>query len=75
MLDDKAIDEAMTKASLIPAGAKRNQAWADINRMIVAQAPAIPYSWDDSFQLASKDIQGVMNGYTTTWDLAFSSVR
>ena len=75
MLDVPEIDDAMTKAATIPAGPERNQAWADINRMVVGQAPGIPYSWDDSFQLASKDIQGVMNGYTTSWDLAFSSVK
>lgn len=75
MLDDKAIDDAMTEASTIPAGPERSKAWAEINRMIVAQAPAIPYAWDDSFQLASKDVQGVMNGYQTTWDLSFSSLK
>jgi len=70
-----AIDEAMNRASTIPAGPERNRAWAEINRRIVSQAPANPYSWDDSFQLASKDVQGVMNGYTATWDLVFSSLR
>src|SRR5215213_5973910 len=75
MLDVPEIDDAMTKAASIPAGAERNKAWAGINRMVVGQVPGIPYSWDDSFQLASKDIQGVMNGYTTTWDLTYSSVK
>jgi peptide/nickel transport system substrate-binding protein len=75
MLDNQEIDDAMTKASTIPAGPERNEAWAEINRMIVAQAPVIPYSWDDSFQLASKDVQGVINGYTTTWDLSYSFIK
>ena len=75
MLDVPEIDDAMTEAATVPAGAERNKAWADINRMVVEQVPGIPYSWDDSFQLASKDVQGVMNGYTTTWDFAYSSVK
>jgi peptide/nickel transport system substrate-binding protein len=75
MLDVAEIDDAMTEAATIPAGPERSEAWAEINRMIVAQAPGIPYSWDDSFQLTSKDVQGVMNGYTTSWDFAFSSVK
>ena len=75
MLDIPAIDDAMTKAATIPAGAERNQAWAEVNRRIVAEAPAIPYAWDDSFSLASKDVQAVMNGYTTSWDFAFSSLK
>jgi peptide/nickel transport system substrate-binding protein len=75
MLDVPEIDDAMTDAATIPAGSERDKAWADINKMVVEQAPGIPYSWDDSFQLASKDVQGVMNGYTTTWDFTYSSVR
>ena len=75
LLEVSAIDEAMDEAATIPAGDERNQAWAEINRMIVEQAPAIPYAWDDSFQLASKDVRGVMNGYTTSWDLAFSFIK
>ena len=75
MLDVPEIDDAMTKAATIPAGEERNKAWAEINRMVVGQVPGIPYSWDDSFQLASKDVQGVMNGYTTTWDFTYSFVK
>ena len=75
LLDNEEIDDAMTKASTIKAGPERNKAWADINKMIVAQAPGIPYSWDDSFQLASKDVQGVMDPYNTTWSLSFSSLK
>ena len=26
--------------------AERAQAWADVNKMITEQAPAIPYMWD-----------------------------
>jgi peptide/nickel transport system substrate-binding protein len=75
MLDVPALDDAMTRAATIPAGPERNKAWADINRQVVAQAPGIPYSWDDSFNLSSKDVQGVVNGYTTVWDFAFSSIK
>jgi ABC-type transport system substrate-binding protein len=65
----------MTKAATIPAGPERNKAWAEINKKVVSDAPGIPYSWDDSFSLASKDVQGVMNGYTTVWDFAYSSLK
>jgi peptide/nickel transport system substrate-binding protein len=75
MLKDDELDAMMTKAATIPAGAERNKAWAEINRRVVGDAPGIPYSWDDSFSLASKDVQGVMNGYTTVWDFAYSSLK
>ncbi len=75
MLKDPAIDAAMDKAATIPAGPERNKAWAEINHRVAADAPGIPYSWDDSFSLASKNVQGVMNGYTTVWDFAYSSIK
>jgi peptide/nickel transport system substrate-binding protein len=74
-LADPEIDRMMAAAAPIPAGARRNDAWAAINRKVVEQAAAIPYLWDDVFQLASDDVRGVMNGYFGTWDLSFSSIK
>jgi peptide/nickel transport system substrate-binding protein len=75
LLDDDAIDDAMTEASLIDPGPERNQAWADINKMIVEKAVAIPYSWDDNVQLWSKDVQGVMNEYLLGVDFSHTSLK
>jgi peptide/nickel transport system substrate-binding protein len=75
LLDDKAIDEAMDKAALVPAGPDRNKAFADINKMIVEQAVGIPYVWDDNVNLWSKDVQGVMNGYFAGPDLNYSFIK
>jgi len=73
-LNNPEINKAMADAAL-KAGDERNKAWADINKMIVEQAPGIPYTWDDSFNLESKNVNAVMNGYNTTWDLSFSSLK
>ena len=75
LLDDDQIDRAMTEAALIPVGPERNQAWADINKLIVAQATGIPFAWPDSFGLWSSNVQTVMNPYLTTPDLAFTSLK
>ncbi len=75
MLDNKEIDDAMTEASLVEAGPDRNKAWADINKMIVEQAVAIPYSWDDSVTIFSKDVEGVMNNYFTGADFSFTTLK
>jgi peptide/nickel transport system substrate-binding protein len=74
-LDDPEINAAMASAVALPAGEDRARAWAAINRMVVERAAAIPYVWNDAFQLASPDVLGVMNPYSGTWDLSFSSVR
>jgi peptide/nickel transport system substrate-binding protein len=75
LLDNKEIDDAMDKAATIDAGPERNKAWAAINKMIVLQAPGIPYVADDSVGLWSKDVQTVMNGYYTTQDLSYTSIK
>jgi peptide/nickel transport system substrate-binding protein len=73
-LNNDGINKAMADAAL-KEGDARNKAWADVNKMIVAQAPGIPYSWDDSFELESKDVQSVMDPYNTTWSLSFTSLK
>ncbi len=73
-LDDPKVDAAMAKAALL-SGDERNKAWAGVNKLIVADAPAIPFIWDRSYQLESKDMNAVMSSYTTTWDLSFTSIK
>jgi peptide/nickel transport system substrate-binding protein len=74
-LNDTKINDAMKAASTIPAGSARNKAWADINKMIIGDAPAIPYIWDKTITLTSKDVNQVDNGYYTTQDLNYTSVK
>jgi len=75
LLDDTKINDAMTKGSLVEAGPDRNQAWADINKMIVEQAVAIPYVWDDNITLWSKDVDGAMNAYFSGPDFSFTTLK
>jgi peptide/nickel transport system substrate-binding protein len=74
-LNDPAINKALDEASTLPIGDERNQAFADVNKMIVEQAPALLTTWDDNFQQQSANVAGVMNGYTTAWDLSFTSLK
>jgi peptide/nickel transport system substrate-binding protein len=74
-LDDPKINAAMAKASVVPAGPARNKAWGDVNKMIIADAPAIPYVWDKQVDFASKDVNAVANEFLVTWDLSFTSMK
>jgi peptide/nickel transport system substrate-binding protein len=74
-LNDKAINDAMTKASTVPVGKARNEAWAKIDHMIAEQAPAVPWIWDKTASVASKDVNQVVNGYYTAHDLSFTSMK
>ena len=74
-LDVPAINDAMKAASTIPVGTDRNKAWAKIGHMIAEQAPAIPWIWDKSVAVSSKDVSLVTNGYNASPDLNFSSMK
>ncbi|HEX3278775.1 MAG TPA: ABC transporter substrate-binding protein [Thermoleophilaceae bacterium] len=74
-LNDPKINAAMKAAALVPVGTERNKAWAKINHMIAEQAPAIPWIWDKTALVGSKDVNQVANGYYTTHDLAYTSIK
>jgi len=74
-LNDPAINKAIDAAKLEVDPAKRAQAWADVNKMITEQAPAIPYMWDYQSIAISPNMRGVQNGYSTTWDWNYTSVK
>src|SRR3954453_2593484 len=73
-LKDPKVDEAMNKAALLE-GEGRVQAWADIDKMIVEDAAAIPFVWDKTTLIRSKNVNGVAASYYTSWDLNFTSVK
>jgi hypothetical protein len=43
--------------------------------MIAEQAPALPYIWDKSASVGSKDVVQVINTYNTTHDLSYTSLK
>jgi peptide/nickel transport system substrate-binding protein len=73
-LNDPKIDDAMSKAALL-TGEERYKAWANVNKMIVADAPAVPFVWDNTTILFSKDVNPVVNRYYTDIDLSFVSFK
>jgi peptide/nickel transport system substrate-binding protein len=74
-LDVPAINDAMKAASTTPVGPERNQAWAKIGHMIAEQAPAIPWIWDKTASVGSKNVNQAVNGYYTAHDLNFTSIK
>jgi peptide/nickel transport system substrate-binding protein len=73
-LNDPAIDKAMDDAALLE-GDERLQAWADIDKMIVESAAAIPFLWDQTTLIRSTDVNGVAASYYTSWDLNYTSIK
>ena len=74
-LNDPKINKAIDDATLIDNLDERNQAWANVDEMVTAAAPAIPYIWDDQANIQSADVAGVINKFNANWDLAFTSLK
>jgi peptide/nickel transport system substrate-binding protein len=74
MLNDPKVDDAMNKAALLEGDA-RLQAWADIDKMIVQDAAGIPFIWDKTTLVRSKNVNGVANPYIALWDLSYTSIK
>ena len=74
-LDVPEINDAINEAKLIDDPEERNQAWGDIDTMIMEQAAVIPYIWDNQANIASADVAGVVNKFNANWDLAFTSLE
>jgi peptide/nickel transport system substrate-binding protein len=74
-LDDPKINAAMRDAEVLTDPAERAKAWGEIDKMITAQAPVIPWIWDKQPLIRSKDVNGVVNRFNSQWDLSFSSIR
>jgi peptide/nickel transport system substrate-binding protein len=73
-LDDPKINAAMDAASTT-TGTTRARAWGTIDRMIVADAPAIPIQWDVATLIHSPDVAGVASTYFDGWDLSYTGLR
>jgi peptide/nickel transport system substrate-binding protein len=74
-LDVPELNEKIDAAKLVTDPAERARAWADVNHDVMAQAPAIPYMWDYESAVASPNVRGLRNGFSTTWDWSFTSLR
>jgi len=73
-LNDPAINDAMDKAAQITEQGPRIKAWAAVNKMIVAAAPAIPEIWSSNALVKGSQVKGVLDTWNDDWNLSFSSV-
>ena len=74
-LDDPQINKAMDAAALLTDPAERAQAWADIDKMITDQAPAINWLWDKTPNIRSENVNGVVDEDNSLWSLAHTSLK
>jgi peptide/nickel transport system substrate-binding protein len=75
-VDNPEINKAMDAAELVVGVKARAEAWAAIDRKLVAQAAAIPFDWDKQPNVESKDVAGVGDLWNTgQWDYSYTSLK
>ena len=74
-LNVKAINDGMDKAEELTNEQERAKSWGDIDKQITDQSPAIPWLWDKTTGIESRNVQGVINKFNASWDLSFTSVK
>jgi len=74
-LDVPAINRAMAEAALVFDPEERAQAWGEIDKQVTAEAPGVPYIWDDQPNVRSANVNGVLNLFNSQWDVAYSSLK
>jgi peptide/nickel transport system substrate-binding protein len=70
------INAAMRQAALVSDPTARAQAFANVDKMLVDQAVAIPEDFDNQANVESKDVAGVNSLWNEgTWDVNFTSLK
>jgi peptide/nickel transport system substrate-binding protein len=74
-LNDPAINAMFARAAVLRDFQARVDAYAAINKAVVAQAVGVPFVWDRQPTAESRDVKGVINKFNSIWDLSFTSLR
>jgi peptide/nickel transport system substrate-binding protein len=75
LFDDPEVNSAMDKAKLIVDPDERAQAWGDIDTQLMEKAAAVPWLWDKQPNINSKDVNAVLNEFTSNWDLNYTGLK
>ena len=73
VLNDPKINDALDRAAAISNTQQRLTAFAQVDKMIVDDAPAIPEVWANNPLVEGSHVHGVLDGWNDDWNLSCSS--
>jgi peptide/nickel transport system substrate-binding protein len=73
LLNDPRVNNALNADAAITNPTQRYAAFAQVDKMIVDDAPAIPEIWSDNALLEGSKVHGVLDPWNDDWNLTFSS--
>jgi peptide/nickel transport system substrate-binding protein len=71
---DPTIDAAVDRGLRTADEKERNTILGQADKDITDQVPAIPWLWDTQANVQGKGVHGVIAGWNSVWDLAYTSV-
>jgi peptide/nickel transport system substrate-binding protein len=75
-VNDPQINAAIKSAALVANPTARAQAWANVDKMLVDKAVAIPEDFDNQPNIESKNVAGVDAIWNVgSWDLSYTSLK
>jgi len=73
VLNDPKVNKALDDAAAISQPSQRLAAFAQADKAIVDDAPAIPEIWSSNALVKGTQVHGVLDVWNDDWDLSFSS--
>ena len=75
-VNDSAINAAMQKATFTVGAGARAAAWANVDKMLVNQAVAVPWIFDNQPNIESADVRGISDLWNIgSWDYSYTSLK
>jgi peptide/nickel transport system substrate-binding protein len=75
-VNDPQVNAAMQQAALVVDPAQRAQAWANVDKLLVDKAVAVPEEFDNQPNIRSKDVIGVNDLWNEgQWDFSYTSLK
>jgi peptide/nickel transport system substrate-binding protein len=73
VLNDPKVNDALDKAAGVADTQQRLAAFAQVDKMIVDDAPAIPEIWANNPLVKGSNVHGVLDAWNDDWNLSWSS--
>jgi peptide/nickel transport system substrate-binding protein len=73
VLNDPHVNDALDRAAAISNTQQRLAAFAQVDKMIVDDAPAIPEIWSSNALVEGSHVHGVLDSWNDDWNLSWSS--
>jgi peptide/nickel transport system substrate-binding protein len=74
-VDDAELNARLEIATSDTDPALRARDYGEIDRTVTGRAYVIPWLWDNQINSVSEDVKGVVNKFSSAWDLSYSSLK